>query len=214
MSAAAARVWIVDDDPAVRESLEALLASAGFEAESFGSAKDFLEVFEPARAACLLLDVRMPEMDGLTLLEALGAADRRVPVIMMTAHGDVTMAVRAMRAGAHDFVEKPYQPERLISSVEQAIRAVDRAPAPGGPAEVAAEADAAHAPFGRLTPRETEVMRQMVIGHPNKIIAHNLGLSPRTVEIHRGRVMQKTGAESLSHLVRMAIRAGYDPDRG
>ena len=204
MNAAGAKVCVVDDDPGVRESLEALLGSAGFEAESYGSASAFLDRFDPARVACILLDLRMPEMDGLTLLETLGAARRGVPVIMVTGHGDVPLAVRAMRAGAADFVEKPFEPDRLLESIEQAV-------ARGAP-EPPAQDTGARARFDQLTPRETDVMRQMVIGHPNKVIAHNLGLSPRTVEIHRGRVMQKTGAESLSHLVRMAIKAGYDPD--
>lgn len=204
MSAVEERICIVDDDPAVCESLEALLASAGFEIEAFQSARAFLEGFDPSGAACLVLDVRMPEMDGLTLLETLGAARQGVPVIMMTAHGDMPMAVRAMRAGATDFVEKPFEPDRLLQSIAQAVQRATPEPA--------ASENGFRARFEELTPREREVMRQMVIGHPNKIIAHKLGLSPRTVEIHRGRVMHKTGAESLSHLVRMALKAGYDPD--
>ncbi len=206
MNAAGHRVCVVDDDPGVRESLEALLGSAGFEAECYGSAKAFLDGFDPSRVACILLDLRMPEMDGLTLLETLGAARRGVPVIMVTGHGDVPMAVRAMRAGAADFVEKPFEPNRLLQSLAEVVAAGTPGPLSPDPG--------VRARFDQLTPRETDVMRQMVIGHPNKVIAHNLGLSPRTVEIHRGRVMQKTGAESLSHLVRMAIKAGYDPDEG
>ncbi|HUF86928.1 MAG TPA: response regulator [Thermohalobaculum sp.] len=202
MNGIGGKVCVVDDDPAVLESLEALLASVGFETEAYGSAQAFLEGFDPDRAACILLDVAMPRMDGLTLLETLGAARRGVPVIMVTAHGDVPMAVRAMQAGAADFVEKPFEPDRLLACIERAVARAAPEPADAG----------LRAVFGQLTPREAEVMRQMVIGHPNKIIAHHLGLSPRTVEIHRGRVMQKTGAGSLSHLVRMAIRAGYDPD--
>lgn len=198
------RIYVVDDDAAVSESIAALLCSAGYEAESFGSAERFLESFDPSGAACIVLDVRMPGMDGLTLLETMGAARQGVPVIMMTGHGDVPLAVRAMRAGAADFVEKPFQDSRLLQSIATAIEAA--APMP------AAVDDDLVARFAQLTPRETEVMRQMVIGHPNKIIAFNLGLSPRTVEIHRGRVMQKSGAESLPHLVRLAIKAGHDPD--
>jgi two-component system response regulator FixJ len=143
-------------------------------------------------------------MDGLTLLETMGTDRRGVPVIMVTGHGDVPLAVRAMQAGAVDFIEKPFEEARLLQGIEQAIASAASAP-------VATDANLT-AQFARLTPRETDVMRQMVIGHPNKIIAYNLGLSPRTVEIHRGRVMQKTGAESLSHLVRLAIKAGHDPD--
>jgi two-component system response regulator FixJ len=155
----------------------------------------------------VLLDIRMPGMDGLALLESLGRERRGVPVVMMTGHADVPMAVRAMQAGAADFVEKPFASARLLESIRHAIvrSASVRASAPDP--EVGAR-------FASLTPRETEVMQQMVIGLPNKLIAHRLGMSPRTVEIHRGRVMQKTGAESLSHLVRMAMRAGLDPDAG
>ncbi len=198
------RVYLVDDDTAVRESLEALLAAAGFEPVAFGSASDFLAGFDAAGAGCILLDVRMPGMDGLTLLETLGPDRRGVPVVMMTAHADVPMAARAMRAGATDFVEKPFRQQELLESIAASI---------ARPAPQAAGADAALGDrFARLTPRETEVMQQMVAGLPNKLIAHALGMSPRTVEIHRGRVMHKTGASSLAHLVRMAIRAGYAPE--
>ena len=198
------KIYVVDDDDAVGDSIKALLSSVGYEAEVFASARQFLESFDPSGAACILLDVRMPGMDGLTLLEKMGADRRGVPVIMVTGHGDVPLAVRAMQAGAADFVEKPFEEARLLQSIEQAISNAASAP-------VATDDDLT-ARFARLTPRETDVMRQMVIGHPNKIIAYHLGLSPRTVEIHRGRVMRKTGAESLSHRVRLAIKAGHDPD--
>jgi two-component system, LuxR family, response regulator FixJ len=204
MASAEGRVYLVDDDAGVRESLEALLTTAGFDTAAFASAAEFLDGFDRSGAACVLLDVRMPGMDGLTLLETLGAERKGVPVVMMTAHADVPMAVRAIRAGAADFVEKPFAPERLLDSIRHAI--ARSAPHPD-------TADTAlQARFAALTPRETEVMREMVVGLPNKLIAHKLALSPRTVEIHRSRVMQKTGAKSLSHLVRMAIRAGLDPD--
>lgn len=198
------RIYIVDDDPAVCESTEALVSVLGYPTAAFTSAGDFLDSFDPAGAACVLLDVRMPGMDGLTLLERLGAGRAGVPVIMVTGHGDVPMAVRAMQAGAIDFVEKPFEPDRLLASIERALAA---APPSAAPADAALRER-----FDQLTPRETDVMRQLVIGHPNKIIAHNLGMSPRTVEIHRARVMEKTGAESLSHLVRMALKAGHDPE--
>ena len=198
------KIYVVDDDDAVGDSIKALLSSVGYEAEVFASARQFLESFDPSGAACILLDVRMPGMDGLTLLEKMGADRRGVPVIMVTGHGDVPLAVRAMQAGAADFVEKPFEEARLLQSIEQAISNAASAPV--------ATDDNLTARFARLTPRETDVMRQMVIGHPNKIIAYHLGLSPRTVEINRGRVMRKTGAESLSHLVRLAIKAGHDPD--
>jgi two-component system response regulator FixJ len=146
----------------------------------------------------------MPGMDGLTLLETLGSDRKGIPVVVLTGHADVPMAVRAIRAGAADFVEKPFAAARLLDSIRSAI---------ARSAPVAGTADTAlRSRFAELTPREREVMEQMVIGLPNKLIAHRLGMSPRTVEIHRGRVMAKTGADSLSHLVRMAIRAGLDPD--
>lgn len=198
------RVYVVDDDEAVRESIAAALEASGFEALAFDSADSFLVAFDPSDAGCVLLDVRMPGLDGLTLLERLATIRRGVPVVMMTAHGDVPMAARAMRAGAADFVEKPFQHSVLIESVSGAIARAGN----GGvvPDQALAER------FARLTPREGEVMRLMVEGLPNKLIAHSLGLSPRTVEVHRGRVMHKTGAASLAQLVRMAIAAALVPD--
>lgn len=191
-------IYVVDDDPGVRESLEALLSAHGHAVVPCASAADFLARFEPATAACILLDVRLPGMDGLTLLEALAGDRHGVPVVMMTAHGDVPMAARAMRAGAADFVEKPFDAVTLRASLAGAIART--APVVVDPA-VAGR-------FASLTPREREVMERMVEGLPNKLIAHALGMSPRTVEVHRGRVMQKTGAGSLAQLVRLAIRAG------
>ena len=146
----------------------------------------------------------MPEIDGLTLLEMLAARWPQVTAVMMTGHGELPMAIRAIRAGAADFVEKPFDAERLLDSIRHAIAKASRRGVP-----VNAENASA---FSDLTPRETEVMEQMVIGKPNKLIAAGLAMSPRTVEIHRARVMQKTGAKSLSHLVRMALKAGFDPD--
>ena len=203
MTSSEGTVYVVDDDTAVRESLDALLSSVGFVTVSFGSAAEFLQRFEPSGAACILLDVRMPGMDGLTLLEVLGDNRKGVPVVIMTGHGDVPMAVRAIRGGAADFVEKPFSSTRLLESIQSAI--TRSAPQSVADPEL-------RACFAGLTRRETEVMQQMVIGLPNKLIAHKLEISPRTVEIHRGRVMQKTGAKSLSHLVRMAIRAGLEPE--
>lgn len=197
-------VYVVDDDEAVRDSLEALLSSAGFATEGCGSAAEFLLRFDPSGAACVLLDVRMPGMDGLTLLERLGDDRQGIPVVIITGHADVPMAVRAIRAGATDFVEKPFKGTELLESVRQAI-------ARAAPRRSTADAGL-RARFAGLTPREFEVMQQMVVGLPSKLIAHRLGMSPRTVEIHRSRVMQKTAADSLSHLVRMAIRAGLDPE--
>ena len=186
------------------KSIEALLASEGLAVETFGTAAEFLERFRPDGCTCVLLDVRMPGIDGLTLLERLAERWPDVAAVVMTGYGDLPMAVRAIRAGAADFVEKPFEPERLLDSIRLALSKAKRRSAPVEP-ELAAS-------FAALTPRETDVMKQMVIGKPNKLIADALDVSPRTVEIHRARVMQKTGANSLSHLVRMALRAGFDPD--
>lgn len=198
-------VYVIDDDPGVRESLEALLVTHGHAVVACGSAADFLARFDPAGASCILLDVRLPGMDGLTLLETLGAGRQGVPVVMMTAHGDVPMAARAMRAGAADFVEKPFAADALLESLAGAIART---------ASTAESDPAVACRFASLTPREREVMERMVEGLPNKLIAHALGMSPRTVEVHRGRVMQKTGAGSLAQLVRLAIRAGCVPGDG
>jgi two-component system response regulator FixJ len=201
---AGGRVYVVDDDAGVRESLEALLLSGGYETEACCSAGEFVRCFEPSRAACVVLDVHMPGTDGLALLETLGHNRKNIPVIIMTGHADLPMAIRALRAGAADFIEKPFSADELLRTIRQAISR-------STPSSATIDAGLL-ARFNDLTPREREVVEQMVIGLPNKLIAHRLGLSSRTVEIHRRRVMQKSGANSLSHLVRMAIRAGLDPE--
>ncbi len=199
-------IFVVDDDEAVRDSLDALLRSAGHATSLFANATEFLERVDDEEAGCLLLDVRLPDADGIEILQRLTDDGFDPPVIIITGHGDVPMAVRAMRIGATDFIEKPFEPEELLGSVARAleVRQVH--------SQSSAQASEAKSRFQRLTPRETDVMMHLVIGQPNKIIAHELGLSPRTVEVHRARVMEKTGAESLSHLVRMAIAAGIDPE--
>ncbi len=194
-----APVGIVEDDGAVAASLAALLEAWGFETETFGDGEAFLEATAPGRWACVLLDVRLPGRDGLSVLRVFRQHERHIPVVIMTGHGDVSMAVNALKDGAQDFIEKPFDDGDLVQRLRTAI-----AHTPEG-AECAAR-------LARLTPRETDVMREVVAGHPNKIIAHRLGLSPKTVELHRARVMSKTGARSLSHLVRMALKAGIDPD--
>ncbi|QPH54121.1 response regulator transcription factor [Pontivivens ytuae] len=194
-----APVGIVEDDGAVAASLAALLGAWGFEAELFEDGETFLAAAAPGRWACVLLDVRLPGDDGLSVMKAFRGVERHIPVIIMTGHGDISMAVHALKEGAQDFIEKPFDDEDLVRRLRTAI-----ARTPEG-------ADCA-ARLARLTPRETDVMREVVAGHPNKIIAHRLGVSPKTVELHRARVMSKTGAKSLSHLVRMALKAGIDPD--
>ncbi|MBT4711677.1 MAG: response regulator transcription factor [Alphaproteobacteria bacterium] len=194
-------IWIVDDDETVRDSLSALLDSAGYATETFGSAQAFLDGHGSDDVGCLLLDVQMPDMGGLELQEKLREQGSDLPVIIVTGFGDVQTAVRAMRSGAADFVEKPYSETAILDSVQLAL-------------QTQVEEHEAHQTAqqfielaGNLTPREREVLDHVVQGAPNKIIAYELDISPRTVEIHRARVMEKMQAKSLSHLVRMAITA-------
>ena len=201
MTGPATRIQVVDDDAVFLESLVAILESWGFDVDAFGDAESFERAAADPPADCILLDVKLGAADGLTLLEALRASGAETPVIMITGHGDVSMAVRAMRSGAQDFIEKPFDDEDLVHRIEAVIRN-RQARGPGAEA------------LGRLTPREKDVLREVVAGYSNKIIAHHLGLSPKTVEVHRSRVMDKTGAKNLPQLVRMAIAAGLDPDGG
>jgi len=195
-------VFIVDDDEGVRDSLAMLLESAGHPVECFPSAADFLQSEAQRRQGCLVVDVRMPGMDGLTLQEQLAVASPHLPVIIMTGHGDVPLAVRAMKAGAHDFIEKPFTESTILESVASALERVQSRVAEETAAAVARER------IQDLTAREREVFEQLVAGNPNKVIAYELSISPRTVEIHRARVMEKMHARSLSHLVRLALMAG------
>ncbi|MSP50646.1 MAG: response regulator [Alphaproteobacteria bacterium] len=202
MTAPAVVIYVVDDDEAVRDSLQALLESKGFATAAYASAEAFLEAYRPGPADCALFDLRMAGMDGISLLERLRADGRRLPVILITGHGDVPAAVRAMQAGASDFIEKPYASEALLASIARVLETGSRSA--GG----TAEAREAAARIAALTPREREVLDRLVLGRPNKIIAHELAISPRTVEIHRANLMKKMQADSLSHLVRMALSAG------
>jgi len=198
-----ARVVVIDDDEAVLDSLRVLLESEGFEVETFERASAFLQRFEGKLPGCLVTDVRMPGMDGLELLRALSARGPLPPVIVITGHGEVPLAVQAMKLGARDFLEKPFDTAGLMTSIRNALTATA--------AMVVADREIAQR-LARLTPREREVLEQLVIGRSNKGIARELAISPRTVEIHRARVMEKMRAESLSQLVRMAVAAGIDPD--
>ena len=197
-------VIIVDDDEAVRDSLSFLLDVAGYRTRAFASGTALLEALLPplaaADAGCLLLDVRMPEIDGVTTLERLRAAGFQLPAIIMTGHADVPLAVRAMKAGARDFIEKPFSDGAILAAVAQALEAEANTPGHAALARVAT-----------LTPREREVLAGLVAGLPNKSIAYDLGISPRTVEIHRAHVMEKLEARSLSELVRLALAAGIEP---
>lgn len=196
-----ATIFILDDDDAVRDSLTMLVESAGYKAEAFASCREFLARPPFPPHACLLLDVHMPEMSGLQLQDEMARRGLKLPVIVMTGQADVPVAVRAMKAGARDFIEKPFSDELILDSIRNAL-------APPGKA---AGDPAVAKRIAALTPREHEVMLQMVAGNPNKVTAYNLGISPRTVEIHRARVMEKMAARSLSELVRMALAAGIDP---
>jgi two-component system response regulator FixJ len=202
--AEAVRVVVIDDDEAVLDSLRVLLESEGFDVETFDRASTFLQRSQGTVAGCLVTDVRMPEMDGLELLQALAARGPLPPVIVITGHGEVPMAVQAMKLGARDFVEKPFEPRVLLASIRDALARGSRAGGTPDPA-IARRLEL-------LTPREREVLDQLVIGRSNKVIARELAISPRTVEIHRARVMEKMDAESLSQLVRMAIAAGVAPE--
>lgn len=200
-------VFIVDDDEAVRDSLQVLLESAGYRTEAYESGAAFLEACDDGKKGCVLLDVRMPKISGLEVQESLQADRPDLAVVIMTGHGDIPMAVRAMKSGAVDFVEKPFQEDSLFECVEIALSAAERAEREGAiNAETMRKLE-------RLTPRERDVLEKLVIGQPNKVIAYEFNCSPRTVEIHRARIMEKMEARSLPHLVRMALAAGIDPDR-
>jgi two-component system, LuxR family, response regulator FixJ len=194
-------VHVVDDDEAVRDSLSMLLQSAGLPVRTYDSATAFLTVLPNLTAGCVLTDVRMPGLDGLELQRRLTELGVRLPVIVMTGHGDVPVAVEALKAGAADFLEKPFDEPQLLAAIASALAASQRTND-----EVSAMAQIT-ARIASLTPREREVLDRLVAGQPNKTIAYDLGSSPRTVEVHRARVMEKMGVRSLPELVRMAIAA-------
>jgi two-component system response regulator FixJ len=197
------QVFLVDDDAAVRDSLVLLLGVAGFKVSAFASAHDFLDGFTADQPGCLVTDIRMPGMDGLELQDELMRRNIDLPVIFITGHGDVAKAVRALKAGACDFIEKPFEEETLTDSIRQAFEDEANRQAPRARREAAGVV----ARRSLLTPREVQVMDLVVEGHSNKVIAQNLGISARTVEIHRARVMDKMKARNLSDLVRMALSA-------
>jgi two-component system response regulator FixJ len=194
-------IYVIDDDRPVLDSLAFLLATSGYQVETFQSALAFLEA-ELAGRACVVTDVRMPEMDGLELLRRLGQRPERPQVIVMTGHGDIPLAVEAMRCGAFDFLEKPFDDSVLLRSLELALAVP--------PGRAASPDPDLQARVERLTAREVETLRLLVRGKPNKIIAFELGISPRTVEVHRANLMSKMDASSLSELVRMALAAGVE----
>lgn len=195
-------VVVVDDDPAARTSLRLLLKSLGLTAVTYESAAAFLAAFDPEQPGCLLLDIRMPVMSGLELQQQLHERGNIAPVIFLTGHGDITMAVEAMRQGALDFLQKPFRDQDLLDRVQKAL-AKDRARR-----EELRGDESIRQRLESLTPRESEVLELVTGGAPNKIIAHKLGISQRTVEIHRAHVMEKMGAESLADLIHMTRPLG------
>ncbi len=196
------QIHIVDDDAAVRESLSFLLGAAGHSVKTFDSAAAFLEALADMSVACVVTDIRMPGVDGLELMRRLTAQGHRVPVIMITGHGDVPLAVEAMKLGAFDFLEKPFDDEILIAAIGAALRHVETViESQNETSEIIRRLDG-------LTPRERQVLDGLVAGQANKAIGRHLGISPRTVEIYRANVMEKMKVSSLSELVRLAVRAG------
>jgi two-component system, LuxR family, response regulator FixJ len=195
-------VFIVDDDEAVRSSLRLLLKSMGLVPVPLRSSREFLAKYDAAQPGCLVLDVRMPEMSGLELQEQLNRQGAIIPVIFITGHGDVPMAVEAMQAGALDFLQKPFRDQDLIDRIQRALEK-DRANR-----AVLSERSLIREHLDSLTPRERQVLTLVTSGKSNKIVAADLGVSQRTVEIHRARVMEKMGASSLAQLVRMVSDLG------
>ena len=198
-------VHIVDDDEAVRQSLAFLLGSAGLAVRLYDSATAFLAGLASVKGGCLVTDIRMPDMTGLELLHALKAKGCGLPAIVITGHGDVALAVEAMKAGAVDFIEKPFDEEAILHAVQAAL-------ARGSEGE-GGDAPAIAARLASLSERERQVLEGLIAGRPNKAIAYDLGISPRTVEVYRANLMTKMEARSLSELIRMAIVAKVAPTR-
>jgi two-component system response regulator FixJ len=199
-------VYVVDDDEAVRDSLLVLLESRGYTVATFAAAGEFLGFAATLRLGVLIADIRMPEMDGLELQQRLNERSLQFPLVVITGHGDVSLAVRAMKAGAVDFIEKPFTVEVILDSVAVGL---DRLLIAGPQADDLAATAAAR--LAELSPREREVLEGLLSGLPNKSIAYDLGISPRTVEIHRARVMEKMHARSLSELIRFSLATGMQP---
>ncbi len=193
-------VYVVDDDEPVRDAVSMLLDTVDIVHETFPDAPTFLKHFDASRQGCLVLDIRMPGMSGLELQEELNRREVKLPIIFITGHGDIPMAVEAMRRGAVDFIRKPFRDQELLDRINEAL-AMDAAQR-----QQDAGIDEAKALVAELTPRETEVFERVTDGQANKVIAIELGISERTVEIHRSQVMHKTGSRSLADLVRLKLR--------
>ena len=196
MNEIAPTVFLIDDDQAVRDAVGLLLRATGLIVESFASATDFLKSDSIRRPGCLLLDVRMPGMSGLDLQKQMQEQGHHIPIIFMTGHGDIPMATRAMKAGAFDFIEKPFQGQVLLARIREALERDARE------LRRQAQRSEAAARLARLSPREREILERVAAGQYNKVIAAELGISLSTVEIHRKRVMEKLEADSLSDLIR------------
>jgi two-component system response regulator FixJ len=194
-------VYLVDDDDAIRRSAGFMLKTSGLQVRAFESGDALMKAAASLEPGCILLDIRMPGMDGLQVQEALNERGIALPVIIMTGHGDVTLAVQAMKAGAVDFIEKPFEKAVVLGAIEQAFARLDRS------AKAQQRAEEAQIQLQALTPREREVLEGLAGGLPNKTIAYDLGISPRTVEIHRANVMTKLGVRSLSEALRIAFAA-------
>jgi two-component system response regulator FixJ len=192
-------VFVVDDDAGMREALQSILETVGFPTAVYASAQEFLEAYHPSQAGCLVLDVRMPGMNGLELQKQLNARGAVIPVIFVSGHGDISMAVEAMKHGAFDFLEKPFREEDLLDRVRRALARDARI------RKALSEHERIRAHLESLTPREKDVLNRIVEGKSNKVIGGELRISTRTVELHRARVMEKMRASSLAELVRMMI---------
>jgi len=196
------KVYVIDDDEAMRDSLNFLLDSAGYEVTLFDSALKFLDALPGLEFGCVVSDVRMPGLDGIELLKRMKAGHSAFPIVIMTGHGDVPLAVEAMKLGAVDFLEKPFEDDRLIGMIEMAIQQAE----PAARSEALTQDIAAR--VASLSPRERQVMNGLIAGLSNKLIARDYDISPRTIEVYRANVMTKMQANSLSELVRLAMRAG------
>lgn len=199
-------IYVIDDDDAMRDSLNFLLDSSGYSVTLFDDAQRFIEALPGLAFGCVVSDVRMPGIDGIELLKRMKAQHSPFPILIMTGHGDVPLAVEAMKLGAVDFVEKPFEDDRLIAMIEAAIRQAE----PAAKSEAIAQDVAAR--VASLSPRERQVMEGLVAGLSNKLIARDYDISPRTIEVYRANVMTKMQAGSLSELVRLAMRAGMLKD--